>query len=81
MSNEDLIKVYETELLKVIEESKQKAENPRTAILNSSYNNGRIFGLLKAIEIISIEDFMRIYEDVKPRIEELLDINEGIYDL
>ena len=81
MSNEDLIKVYETELLKVIEESKQKAENPRTAILKSSYNNGRIFGLLKAIEIISIEDFMRIYEDVKPRIEELLDINEGIYDL
>ena len=81
MSNDDLLKVYETELLKVIEDSKKEAENPRTAILNSSYNNGRIFGLLKAIEIISIEDFMRIYEDVKPRIEELLDINEGIYEL
>lgn len=81
MNSEHLINILKNKLYEVIEESKKDAENPRTKILNSSFNNGKIFGLLDAIKIISIDDYMRIYEDVKPRIEELLDINEGIYEL
>ena len=81
MSNTEIIKALETKLYETVEESKKDSENPRTKILNSSFNNGKIFGLLTAIEVISLDVFVRVYEDVKPRIESLLDINEGIYEL
>ncbi len=81
MNTKKLIKELEAKIYETVEESKKDSENPRAKILNSSFNNGKIFGLLTAIEAISLDVFVRVYEDVKPRIEELLDINEGIYDL
>ena len=81
MSNTEIIKALETKLYETVEESKKDSENPRTKILNSSFNNGKIFGYLTAIKVISIEDYIRIYKTVNPHIESLLDINEGIYEL
>ena len=80
---DDLIRIYELKIRETSKEYDEKNQDTKqeTKILNAIHTSGKIHGLLEAIEIISLDDFVRIHDDINIKIYELLNISNDIYKL